>query len=49
MDDTAKVIFLTGYDPDQQFNTREGFPEVVVTKPFEVAAFSQLVKSQLER
>jgi len=45
----AKIVFMTGYDPGQQFNTGEMAEEEVVMKPFKVAAFSQLIKSVLER
>ena len=49
LDAEAKIMFMTGYDPSQQFNTEDMAAEEVVLKPFKVAAFSQLVKSVLER
>jgi len=46
---TAKVIFLTGYDPSQQLNSQGmASSEKVVMKPFQIAEFSQLLKSTLE-
>jgi CheY-like chemotaxis protein len=49
LDADAKIIFMTGYDPNQQFNGDDMVGEEVVLKPFKVGAFSQLVKAALER
>ena len=49
LDAEAKIMFMTGYDPSQQFNTEDMAAEEVVLKPFKVSALSQLVKSVLER
>lgn len=45
---TAKVIFLTGYEPNQEFNDQEMSTETIMMKPFKVTTFSQLVKATIE-
>lgn len=45
---SAKVIFLTGYDSNQELNGETMTEEKVVMKPFNVAEFSQLLGSTLD-
>ena len=47
MSPAIKVIFLTGYDSQQELSSQEMSTEKVLTKPFNIAEFSRLLNSVL--
>jgi len=47
MSPAIKVIFLTGYESQQELSSQEMSTEKVLTKPFNIAEFSRLLNSVL--
>jgi len=49
MNPDARILFLTGYNPDDNAGEGELRAEVVVMKPFKVATFSQKISKMMSR